>query len=152
MSPSTLSMPSLSCLSPTPHSYLQYLAELGLELKVGATLANGPPEGLLQGLHPSFSLLAQPRYPLVLPLSTKPLLLRLVHLAQVGWTTHITELEDTLLPLSSTPGCHSKCYPGENLYCLENLRGDGFPEAQRRIVGSCTCLLLPVTTTQFCCC
>lgn len=68
------------------------MAELGLELKVGAALANGPPEGLLQGLDPSFSLLAQPRHTLMLPFTSKPLFLCLVHLAQVGRGTHISEL------------------------------------------------------------
>lgn len=127
-----------SHLSPTPRSYLQDLAELGLELKVGAALANGSPEGLLQGLHPSFSLLAQPRYPLVLPLTTEPLLFRLVHLAQVGRMTHITELGDLLLPSSPTLGCHSKCYPRGNSHCLG---GHGFPQTENS--GSFTCLLLP---------
>lgn len=105
---------------PPPRSYLQDLAELGLELKVGAALANGPPEGLLQGLHPSFSLLAQPRYPLVLPLATKPFLLCLVHLAQIAQMTDITKLGDMLLPLPFTQAATPNVTLGET-HCLRSL-------------------------------
>lgn len=102
--PHSLCLPP-SCLfthpPPLPLSYLQNLAELGLELKVGTALANGPPESLLQGLDPSFSLLAQPSHPLMLPLTTKPLLFCLIHLAQVGQRTYITDLGPMLLSLKT---------------------------------------------------
>lgn len=115
----SLSMSASSCLFFPPHSYLQDLAELGLELKVGAALANGPPEGLLQGLHPSLSLLAQPCHPLVLPLATKPLLLRLVYLAQAGQMTNVTELGDLLLPLSLAPRLPLQMLPWRPLLSAE---------------------------------
>lgn len=131
-------MSASSHLCPPPHSYLQDLAELGLELKVGAALANGPPEGLLQGLHPSLCLLAQLCHPLVLPLATKPLLLRLVHLAQVGRMINVTELGDMLLPLSLAPKLPLQMLPwGKPLLSAEP--GKGMDPETHRIMGLCTC-------------
>lgn len=60
--------------------YLQYVVELGLELKVRFGLHNDSLEGLLQHLNPSLGLLAGVRDAHVLPLAAESLLLGFVHL------------------------------------------------------------------------
>ncbi len=60
--------------------YLQYVIELGLELKVRFGFYDDSFEGLLQHLNPSLSLLTGVRDSHVLPLAAESLLLSFVHL------------------------------------------------------------------------
>lgn len=63
-------------------NYLQYVVELGFELKVRFGFYDGSFQGLLQHLDPSLGLLAGVRDAHVLPFASQPLLFGFVHLSE----------------------------------------------------------------------